>query len=116
MHWYTYFIDTPAISRALQTSFENFLKTTSLQQHFEFVGYSKANRAQSMRSIILHKASRIECVLQFDTKSAFLQLEQTTKIIRDYMSLHPMCKFISFFYHIAKNFYVIIFFYKQANG
>lgn len=70
------------------------------------MGYVKANRAQSMQSKILHKSSRIECVLQFDTKAAYFQLQQTMEIIVKFMTLHPMCKFISFFLpHLAKNFY-----------
>lgn len=77
----------------MQALFEILLKTTVLQQHFEFIGHTEANRVQDVQTKILHRKSGIECVLQFDTESTFQQSEQATKIISDYMDLHPMCKF-----------------------
>lgn len=73
------------------------MRTTDQQRDFEFLCHVKANRVQSEQIKILHKKSGIECVIQFSYENQKLRYSRQTQIILDYMSLHPMCKPISFF-------------------
>lgn len=69
---------------------------TGLQQDFEFLKRIQANRVHCEQLIVLHKESDIRCVLNFTVHSELLRSKQATKIIGDYMILHPMCKLIVF--------------------
>lgn len=76
----------------LLTLVENLLKTTGLQQDFEFLDHTQANRVQCELLNVLHKESNIKCTLKFTIKSVLLQSDHAANIIRNYMSVHPMCK------------------------
>lgn len=86
---------TSLTSRELEVLIEDLLKTTGLQQDFEFLSNVQDDRTHFGQLKVLHKDSNIVCVLNFSTGAMFLQSEKATKIIRDYMSLHPMCKLFS---------------------
>lgn len=66
------------------------LKTSGLQQDFDFSGKVCANRVRSQLLILIHRESRIECLLQFDAGDS--KVEESSEIIRMYMNLHPLCK------------------------
>lgn len=72
------------------TLMEKSLKTSGLQQDFELLGKIRVNRVQSQQLKLLHKVSRIECVLRFDAGDS--KVEESSEIIRIYMTLHPLCK------------------------
>lgn len=96
----TIFYSTGIMGQApgfLRTSFEHELKTSEMKQDFEFQGQVKANRVQMDRLKIVHRSSNIECLIEFRTESSLQHAEQTSKIIADYMILHPMCTLISGF-------------------
>lgn len=86
-------------AQELQAIIENLLKTTGLQQDFEFVEHVQANRVQCEHLVVLHIESNIRCALNFTTHSVFHQSKQATEIIQKYMTLHPMCKFHSIDHH-----------------
>lgn len=76
---------------ALMRSLEDSLKTTGLQQDFDLLGSIDANRVVKNQMRIMHKKSRIQCVLLFDRDSS---VEKASKILSDYMTLNPICKSI----------------------
>lgn len=78
---------TPA---SLLRSLEESLKTSGLQQDFELLSSINASQAPRKQIKILHKKSRIRCVLLFDNQST---VELATKVISDYMTQFPICKF-----------------------
>lgn len=74
----------------LLNAVQESLKISGLQQDFDLLGKISANRAQSQQLKLLHKESRIECLLQFDGGDS--KVEESSEIIRIYMNLHPICK------------------------
>lgn len=81
-------------SKVLFETCENAVKMSGtssvLQQQFEFMVRTSANRVQKQQLKIVHKQSRIVCTLLFDSSSV---LEMASEKIRQFTSLNPMCMY-----------------------
>lgn len=81
---------------------ENLLKTSDLfKNEFKLLNHVKPNRVQSEQLIIRHIKSGIQCILQIATEPVLLYAEQTKKIILDYLSLDPLCKYLVAFFRYS---------------
>lgn len=68
---------------------ENLLKASNeFKNEFESL-----KRVDADRVILRLRKSGILCTLQFATKGEILHVEQTKKLILDYLNLHPLCKY-----------------------
>lgn len=87
-----YFADDILASDVLKTTFANSLGASGQQQDFELLCHVKPNRVQYGQLKVLHKKSKIQCVLKFEDAQHKSRYSKQTKIILGYMSLHPLCK------------------------
>lgn len=79
-----------SLKEATTQSFQKLMeKLSNLQKEFDVLGLFDANRAQKQQLKLIHKSSRIECLLQFDTDPT---LELSSKIIKNYIDLSPQCE------------------------
>ncbi|XP_055323571.1 uncharacterized protein LOC129578676 isoform X2 [Sitodiplosis mosellana] len=75
---------------ALLQKFENSFKNSSrLSSEFELLEKIEANRVQGSQLKILHKKSRIPCILHFGENT---RMKSSSQIIHNYMTLSPICK------------------------
>lgn len=75
---------------ALLQKFENSFKTASrLSSEFGILQKLEANRVQGKTLKLLHKKSRIQCILHFGDNTA---MKLSSQIIHNYMTLSPICK------------------------
>lgn len=72
---------------------EDSLKTSDLKEDFEILSKESANRVQNSQLKIFHKKSRLICVMQNDNNGT---LELPSQMIRNYMTLNPICKSFHF--------------------
>lgn len=80
---------------ALLKKFENSFKNSSrLDSEFEILQKVEANRVQGNQLKLLHKKSRIQCILHFGDNTA---MKRSSQIIHNYMTLSPICKCFFFF-------------------
>lgn len=79
-----------SLKGATTQSFHKLMeKSSNLQKEFDVLGLLDANRAQKQQLKLIHKSSRIECLLQFDNDPT---LEFSSKIIKNYIDLSPQCE------------------------
>lgn len=64
------------------------------QKHFDLPAKINSNRVMKQQLKIVHKKSNIECFLLFDND---VSASKSSKIINDYITLKPICKFIERF-------------------
>lgn len=69
-------------SDALFDIVKNSLITSGIQQDFNFIGSTNANRVKKRQLHIVHKVSRIRCSLQFESDDL---VQISSKIISKYM-------------------------------
>lgn len=76
------------LQRILQTAFANEVKTI---KDFEYGSHVEANRVRMDQLKIVHRNSRIECLVESCTVSSLHHIEKASKIIVNYMNIHQMC-------------------------
>lgn len=85
----------------LQT--KQWIKRTGQLQDFDFLCRTKENRVQCAQLKFLHKKSGIPCSIELSQRSNIYRVQLASKIIRDYISLHPMCEFLFYQNNLNSN-------------
>lgn len=70
-------------------SFEKFLKASAAQSDFEILLSVSGDRVQKRRISVIHNASGIHCLIQFDSS---FELAESSQSIRDCILHEPICK------------------------
>lgn len=86
---------SPTNHSLLLTIVKNDLNTSGIEQDFEFEGQINANRVHMDQLKIVHRNSRIECLVELRPESSLKRVKKTSQIIVDYMGFHPMCKWFA---------------------
>lgn len=68
---------------------EDSINTSAIKEDFEMLNKVNANRVQNKQLKVIHKKSRIICVLQCDNSSL---LQISSEMIRHFMILSPVCR------------------------
>lgn len=72
-------------------SFEKYLTTTNIHLHFNGMADIPATRTLKQQLRLIHKESGIHVLLLIDD----VTVTQTSKIIRDYITIKPICKHLT---------------------
>lgn len=75
----------------LLRTFQKFFTSTNAQRFFDLPEKINSNRVLKQQLRIVHKKSRIECILLFDND---ISVVKASKIIKDFIALKPICKYL----------------------